>query len=201
MKQLGVALIALLGLVSVAAARDIEGKIMGWSGNVHFLRHPAVVWLEGVPTPTVSTTKLVMAQRKGQFVPHFLVVVAGQTVNMPNEDEVAHNAYSISPAKKFDLGYYSKGELKTVTFDRPGVVEVLCLIHSSMRAKILVVPNPYYSTVAADGSFRVRDVPEGTFSLTLWRDGMALLTQEVTVLAGGKHLTVLFGSLNTTSQK
>jgi plastocyanin len=199
--QLGVVLIALLAPISVAAG-DIEGRIVGWSRNSLSGQHPAVAWLEGVPIAIVSTTEPVLAQRSGQFVPPFLVVVVGQTVIMPNEDDVAHSAYSISATKKFDLGYYLKGERKTVTFDRPGEVDVLCLIHSFMRAKILVVPNPYYSSVAADGTFRIRNVPEGTFTLTFWRDGMALpLTQEVTVPAGGKSLRVLVPALSTTSQK
>jgi len=201
MKKVGVVLVALLGLVSVAVGGTIDGKIVGWSDKGPSLQRPVVVWLEGVPTSTVSKTELVMAQHNGQFVPPFLVIVAGQTVNMPNEDEVAHNAYSISGAKKFDLGYYSKGELKTVTFDRTGLVDVHCLIHGFMRAKILVVPNPYYSTVAADGSFRIRNVPEGTFTLAVWGDGMRSFSHEVTVPAGNKTLTLVLPSLTLASQK
>ena len=131
-----------------------------------------------------------MAQHGGQFVPPFLIVVAGQTVNMPNEDDVAHNVYSVSPAKQFDLGYYAKGDLKTVTFDRPGMVEVLCLIHAFMRARILVVPNPYYATIAADGTFHIRNVPAGTFTLNFWADGMTSFSQEVTVSQGVKQVSV-----------
>jgi len=131
-----------------------------------------------------------MAQRAGQFVPVFLVVVAGQTVSMPNEDDVAHNVYSLSAAKQFNLGYYAKGNRKTVTFDRPGLVEVMCVIHSFMRAKILVVPNEYFATVAADGSFHIRSVPAGTFTLTVWTEGGAQFGQAITVPEGGKPLLV-----------
>jgi hypothetical protein len=135
-----------------------------------------------------------MARHGGQFVPSFLVVVAGQTVSMPNEDEVAHNVYSLSTTKQFNLGYYARGEHKTVTFDRPGLVEMLCVIHSFMRAKILVVPNKYYATVAADGSFHIRNVPAGTFTLTFWTDGVAPFGQEVTVPEGGKPLIIRISS-------
>jgi hypothetical protein len=123
-------------------------------------------------------------------VPSFLIVVAGQTVAMPNEDEVAHNVYSMSPAKQFDLGYYAKGDPKSVTFDRPGIVDVLCLIHTFMRARILVVPNSYYAMVAADGTFRIRNAPAGTSTLTFWADGMTSFTQEVTVPEGAKAVSV-----------
>ena len=206
------AMIAVLGLAPFAAAGNIDGKIAEWSGNLLSSQGAAVVWLEtaqgtaavwleGVRTTAPGKNEPVMAQRGGQFVPSFLVVVAGQTISMPNEDEVAHNVYSVSVAKEFNLGYYAKGDLKTVTFDHPGLVEVRCLIHGFMRAKILVVPNRYYSTVAADGSFHIRNVPAGKFTLIFWGDGQVPFNEEVTVPAGGKPLMVHLPSRDTPSQK
>jgi hypothetical protein len=46
MRRVGAFLVGVLGLVSVASAGNIDGKIMGWSGKS--LSRPAVVWLEGV---------------------------------------------------------------------------------------------------------------------------------------------------------
>jgi plastocyanin len=200
-RQIARTLIALLGTVSLATAGNIDGKIVGWPGTLPSLEHPAVVWLQGIPTQAASQTVPVMAQRGGQFVPSFLVVVVGQTVSMPNEDDVAHNVYSLSAAKQFNLGYYAKGDLKTVTFDKPGIVDVFCQIHNFMRAEILVVPNPYYSTIAADGTFHIRHVPAGKFTLAFWGDGMASLSQGVTVPEGGKPLTVSISPSNTRSGK
>jgi plastocyanin len=190
MRQVAQALVAVFGLLSVAAGGNIDGKIVGWPANFSSSQHHGVVWLEGTQKQAASQPVPVMAQRGGQFVPPFLVVVAGQTVSMPNEDDVAHNVYSLSPAKEFNLGYYAKGEVKTVTFDRPGIVEVLCVIHNFMRAQILVVPNPYYSTIAADGSFRIRNIPAGRFTLTFWANGMASFSQEVTVPEGNKAVAL-----------
>lgn len=170
------------------SASDIEGKVTGWVHTPH--PHSAVIWLEGIETQSASKIQPVMAQHGGQFVPSFLVVQVGQTVSMPNEDEVAHNVYSFSPAKQFDLGFYAKGDPKTVTFDRVGLVDVLCLIHHFMRAKILVVPNGYYAMVAADGSFRIRNAPAGTIRLMFWADGMTTYSQEVMVREGSNSVVV-----------
>jgi plastocyanin len=194
MRQVALAIVALFSLVSFAAGGTIDGKIVGRIDKPFSPQHPAVVWLEGIMTQPASDGAPVMARHGGQFVPSFLVVVAGQTVSMPNEDEVAHNVYSLSTTKQFNLGYYARGEHKTVTFDRPGLVEMLCVIHSFMRAKILVVPNKYYATVAADGSFHIRNVPAGTFTLTFWTDGVAPFGQEVTVPEGGKPLIIRISS-------
>ena len=196
MRLMSLAILAVLSLVSFAAAGNIDGKIVGRIDKPFSPQHPAVVWLEGIASTPVSDTELVMAQHGGQFVPSFLVVVAGQAVNMPNLDEVAHNVYSLSSAKQFDLGFYAKGDPKIVTFDQPGLVEVLCVIHSSMRARVLVVPNRYFATVAADGSFHIRNVPAGTFTLTFWADGTTLTRQQVSVPEGSKSLFIQVSSLH-----
>ena len=190
MRQVALVSIAVFVFASIANAGDIDGKIVGGPHQVFSPQHPAVVWLEGMPEKSVGKNESVMAQRGGQFVPAFLIVVAGQTVNMPNEDEVAHNVYSHSVAKPFDLGFYAKGDLKTVTFDRPGIIDVLCLIHTFMRARILVVPNPYYATIGADGRFRIRNVPAGTFTLTFWADGAKSVSRPITVPQGVKAVGV-----------
>jgi plastocyanin len=201
MKLVMLALVSVLGLASAAAGGNIDGTIEGWSEEPHSSRLPAVVWLEGVNMPATNKKDPVMTQRGGQFVPSFLVVVAGQSVDMPNEDEVAHNVYSVSDAKSFNLGYYAKGELKAVTFDRPGMVDVLCLIHSFMRAKILVVPNPYYSLVAADGSFHIHNAPTGRFVLAFWGEGITSSVQEIAVPAGSKPISVQLPAQNTAPRR
>lgn len=175
---------------SAAAAGDIVGKVTNWPRLAAGSPRQGVVWLQGIPPKAASKVQPVMAQRGGQFVPSFLIVVAGQTVSMPNEDDVAHSVYSVSQAKTFNLGFYARGDPKSVTFDRPGVVEVACIIHRSMRAQILVVPNAYFAVVAPDGSFRIRNVPAGSFTLTFWSDGMPSASQGVTLPEGAKSASI-----------
>ncbi len=183
------AIAAVLGLASLAFAGDIEGHTTRLSIPAQSPQAPAVVWLEGAQSAPLGKNEPIMAQRGGKFVPAFLVVVAGQTVSMPNQDQVAHNVYSLSTVKPFNLGFYAKGDVKTVTFDRPGLVDVLCVIHNFMRAKILVVPNSYYAMIAADGSFHIRNVPPGTYTLQFWSDGIAPFSQIVVVPQDSKVVT------------
>lgn len=190
MRQFALALISILGLASTSAAGNIDGVIEGWPADSLSSQRPAVVWLQGLQSPAPNKNGPVMMQRGGRFIPSFLVVVAGQSVSMPNEDEVAHNVYSTSPAKEFDLGYYAKGDLKTVTFDRPGIAELRCQLHDFMSAEILVVPNPYYARVAPDGSFHMSNAPAGKFILAFWGDGMASYNQEVIIPAGYRSVMV-----------
>ena len=59
-------------------------------------------------------------------------VQAGDTVQFHNEDKVSHNLYSLSEAKTFDLGTMRKGEIRKMTFDQHGDVQVQCAIHTDM---------------------------------------------------------------------
>src|SRR5271155_4545361 len=76
-----------------AGGATIEGKAVGWLPDNTGGRRAGVVWLEGGANLPVPRPNAVMAQHGGQFIPSFLIVIAGQTVEMPNQDEVAHNVY------------------------------------------------------------------------------------------------------------
>ena len=56
------------------------------------------------------------------------------------------------------------GETRTVTFERPGLVQVYCNVHAQMSAFVVVRDNPWYTQPSSDGSFRVPDVPLVTFT-------------------------------------
>jgi len=131
----------------------------------------AVVYLEGAAGTTPSRTPAVarLEQRQFQFVPVVLPVMKGTQVEFPNHDDEYHNVLSYSKTKEFDLGRYLKSEKPpTVLFDKPGVVEVNCEIHQHMRAFILVLDTPYFTTTGTNGSFRLEDLPAGRYTLKAW---------------------------------
>lgn len=147
----------------------------------------AIVYIEGaVPNhgPTASRDPQ-MAQQDTSFLPSILVVPAGTTVNFPNHDRFFHNVFSYSKPKRFDLGRYPKGESKTVTFDKSGGVAVFCEIHKWMRGAVLVVDNPYYDTVSADGTFRIPNVPPGKYKVSVWHPERGKKTFDVVVPENG----------------
>ena len=112
-----------------------------------------------------------MDQRNETFVPHVLAVMVGTVVDFPNSDKTFHNVFSLSQAKRFDLGRYAAGRSKSVRFDRPGVVRVFCDIHSHMNAFVLVFSHPFFDVTDADGRFRIDNVPAGTYTVVGWYEG------------------------------
>jgi plastocyanin len=126
----------------------------------------------------------ILDQRDLQFHPQVLPILVGTTVDFPNRDNLFHNVFSYSKTKPFDLGRYPKDELRTVTFDRAGVVRVYCDIHSHMNATILVLENPYFAVPAENGSYAIRNIPEGAYTLVLWYDRDVVERRHVQVTAG-----------------
>lgn len=125
-----------------------------------------------------------MDQRNETFIPRLLAVQTGTTVDFPNSDFTYHNVFSLSRARRFDLGRYAAGKSKAVRFDRPGVVRVFCDIHSHMSAFVVVFNHPYFRVTDADGRFRIDNVPPGTYTVVGWYEGEARGQRSVTVTAG-----------------
>ena len=79
-----------------------------------------------------------VSQKGKAFSQPTIKVKAGESVKFVNDDAFSHNVFSLSEAKSFDLGTYAKGVSKSVTFDKPGKVEVECAIHPDMRMTVEV---------------------------------------------------------------
>lgn len=80
----------------------------------------------------------VVNQKNKAFGPKKLNVQAGDSIKFVNEDPFAHNVFSLSDAKSFDLGSWGQGVAKSVVLDKVGVVEVECAVHPDMRMLIEV---------------------------------------------------------------
>ena len=98
--------------------------------------------------PPPPSRRAVLDQKNRMFVPHVLPIQTGTAVTFPNSDNVRHQVYSFSPAKKFQLPLYAGTPAAPVVFDKPGVVTVGCNIHDQMSAYIVVVDTPYFALTA-----------------------------------------------------
>ncbi len=158
-------------------------------------RRRSVVYLEA-PPPAAFEAPLpgrgVLYQKNEAFVPFVLAVTVGSTVDFPNSDRIYHNVFSLSKAKRFDLGRYPRGQSRSVRFDQPGVVRVFCEIHSHMSAFILVFAHRYFATTDAEGRYRIEGVPPGDYTLAVWNDGAVRARREVRVGASGDAVELDF---------
>jgi hypothetical protein len=115
-----------------------------------------------LPSPAV------MDQIERRFVPYILVIPTGTAVAFPNSDTVAHQVYSFSAARRFQLALYRGHAHPPLIFDKPGLVVLGCNIHDDMLAYIYVTQSPYFGKTGADGRLVLDALPAGDFELRLW---------------------------------
>jgi plastocyanin len=126
-----------------------------------------------------------MDQQKETFMPHVLAIIAGTTVDFPNNDRTYHNVFSLSKTRSFDLGRYAAGRSKSVRFDKPGIVRVFCDIHSHMSAYILVFSHPYFAVTDEQGRYTIGGVPAGTYTVVAWNEAMETQSRKILVPESG----------------
>ncbi len=137
------------------------------------------VWLEsGPPAPPVTAS---LEQRNRRFYPELLVIPVGSSVEFPNFDAIFHNIFSLSRTQPFDLGYYPKGQSRTVKFPRAGIVQVYCHVHPNMYAAIVVTDTRWSGKPAKDGTFSWPDVPPGKYRLMIWQKFVGVFRKDVLV--------------------
>ena len=189
------ALLLVLTPFGVARAGEVRGRItLGVSGAELAAAGPIVVYLEGVDGPLPfepPKRRLEIHQKDAAFAPSFLVISAGETVVMPNDDVIFHNVFSYSTPNDFDLGLYPRGDSRSKTFQYPGVVRFYCSIHESMNGTIFVAPSLWHTLAGADGSFALTDVPPGHYRLRTWNRRLPPAAQIVDVGAGPPTLAEL----------
>ena len=85
-----------------------------------------------------------------------------------NLDRVYHNAFSVSSARRFDLGKYPPGRADTVLFEHAGIVNMHCDIHPEELGFVVVVPNHAVARPDSDGVFTLPALPRGSYTVHVW---------------------------------
>jgi plastocyanin len=163
----------------------VNGSVTGTLAP--FVPKRAVVWLEGGglgSAQSSSSAPVRISQHGARFQPDFIVIPAGATVLMPNDDRIIHNVFSVSPPKKFDLGNYPEGDSRSVRFETAGIVDLFCNIHDNMHATIVVTPTRFYTTVSADGRFTIDHVPAGNYRAVVYSRETGIRKTSLTIARG-----------------
>ena len=171
----------ILGATAGALAGDIHGKVV-CRGTRDCA--DAVVYVDAIPGKTFPppAQHARIDQANLVFVPHVLPVLVGTTVDFLNSDAVLHNVFSPdSCADKFNLGTWPQGQTKSYTLNKECVATLLCKVHAEMEAFLVAVPTPYFAVARPDGSFKIPEVPEGSYTVKVWHPKLKPAKKPVTV--------------------
>lgn len=133
-----------------------------------------------------------IVQRSMAFTPRVQVVPRGSIIAFPNEDNLTHNVFSNGDirgepkgAGYFNLYEFGARKSKDQTFALVGEYPIYCNIHPEMVAHVKVVNSDWIAPVT-NGSFRIDNVPPGTYEVVAWRpNSNEVSSKRVVVTAGG----------------
>ena len=89
-------------------------------------------------TATLAQDSMRITQKGKQFSEKSVSLSPGQQIVFVNDDNVAHNVYTIVKGKKQDLGLQKPGEEDAIAFDAAGTYRVRCAIHPKMKMLVKV---------------------------------------------------------------
>jgi plastocyanin len=172
-------------LFTLAAAPLIAGEIHGKVATKGVRDSSnAVVYVEKVPGKTFAapTVHARMNQKGMEFLPHVLPLLAGTTVDFLNSDSVLHNVFSPDACSdRFNLGTWPQGQTKSYTFKKECFATLLCKVHPEMEGFVAVLPTPYFAVTSPDGSYEIKDVPDGTYTVKVWHPKLKSTQKSVAV--------------------
>jgi plastocyanin len=150
------------------------------------------------------TEPVKLEQKDCRYVPHVFGIRVGQPLQIINADPTLHNIHAIPKVnQEFNNGQPIQGMKTTHVFTAPEVmIPFKCDVHGWMNAWIGVVSNPYFAVTGKDGTFDLRTLPPGTYTIEAWHEKLGTQTQTVTVGKNEtKEITFTFkaGGATTTS--
>jgi plastocyanin len=136
------------------------------------------------PTPT---QKLLFDQEGCEYNPHVLGIMVGQELDIKNSDNTLHNVHSLSKLNpQFNRAQPIKNMVMSEKFEKVETFKVKCEVHPWMNAYIGVFDNPYFAVTGDDGSFTLKGVPAGEYTIEAWQEKYGEKTGKVKVDASGK---------------
>lgn len=128
---------------------------------------------------------VVMDQKGCHYTPHVLGLIVGQPLKIMNTDTAEHN---IHPMPKNNAAWNESqaphGKPIEKTFQHPEIMmPVQCNQHPWMQMYVNVLPHPYFSVSAEDGSFQINNLPAGEYTLVAVHEKYGEQTSKITVSA------------------
>ncbi len=148
-----------------------EDAIVGAGGA---LANVFVYVKEGLPAGNWPMPQMpVDLDQKGcVYSPHVLGVMVGQGLAISNSDPTNHNVHPMPRSnKEWNESQPPQSDKKLKTFDKPEVgILFKCNVHPWMRAYVSVLQHPFFAVTAEDGTFSIKGLPPGDYTLEAWHE-------------------------------
>ena|ERR1051326_1389555 len=159
--------------------------------NAGALKNAFVYIKSGLPDKTwPAPSQPVLLDQKGcMYSPHVVAVMAGQNIEVKNSDQTNHNIHPLPKVnQEWNESQPPGSEPKLKSFAREEIlVPVKCNIHPWMRSYIAVMNHPFFAVTGDDGTYTIKGLPPGTYTITVWHEKLAPTGMDQQITVGAKE--------------
>jgi hypothetical protein len=131
---------------------------------------------------TVPSQAVTFDQKGCRYIPHVQAMHVNQQLTIKNDDQTSHN---IHPLPKVNTEWNKSQPPGSppieAKYDKPEFIPVKCNIHPWMHGWFAVLKTDHFDVSKEDGSFSIKDLPPGKYTLTAWHESYGTQTQDVTI--------------------
>jgi plastocyanin len=162
------------------------------TGSGNSLENVVVYVSAGAPDDPAPSTAAVFTQKGCRYIPHVLAFQVNQELKIQNEDQTSHN---IHPLPKLNREWNKSQPPGTPPisekYDKAEIFPVKCNVHPWMHGDFAVLKNSHFTVTGDGGSFTLKNLPPGKYTITAWHESYGDQSQEVTI-TGSETKTVNF---------
>src|SRR5258706_1287330 len=132
----------------------------------------------------IEVKKVTLDQTGCEYHPNVLAFPAGSTVEILNPDGILHNIHSYSKVNSpFNQAQPKFKKTLEVKIDKPEPIEIKCDVHGWMHGWLVSTDTPYFAVTDKSSSFKLTDVPGGSYTVAVWHQKLGKSTQNVNLKA------------------
>jgi hypothetical protein len=116
-------------------------------------------------------TSIVLDNRNCAFSPRIQVAPLGSELRLKNSDPILHTVHArLGKETLFNVGL-PRWRQVTKSLTRSGIIKIDCdVLHTWMRAAIVVTASPYHAVTDQRGRFAVERLPAGDYEIETWHE-------------------------------
>ncbi len=151
------------------------------------LANVVVRLLDAKASGDARAAPVVVHQRDCTYVPRVQAAVRGQPLEVVNDDKVVHDLHAYAGRRAlFNLPQApGRAPLLQPIPASTDLLRLRCDVHGWMIGWVVFADSPFAAVTSTAGTFELRDLPPGSYTLRAWHETLGTQDLRVTVPDGG----------------